>query len=69
MPFDRDRQDSRGGRPRGRRKKVCSFCVDRIDHIDYKDIDFTGIQRAARLTPCGPFLFCAKAQVFCRPSG
>ena len=35
MPFDRDRQDSRGGRPRGRRKKVCSFCVD---HIDYKDI-------------------------------
>ena len=38
MPFDRDRQDSRGGRPRGRRKKVCSFCVDRIDHIDYKDI-------------------------------
>ena len=31
MPFDRDRQDSRGGRPRGRRKKVCSFCVDRID--------------------------------------
>ena len=27
MPFDRDRQDSRGGRPRGRRKKVCSFCV------------------------------------------
>ena len=33
MPFDRDRQDSRGGRPRGRRKKVCSFCVDRIDHI------------------------------------
>ena len=34
MPFDRDRQDSRGGRPRGRRKKVCSFCVDRIDHKD-----------------------------------
>ena len=31
-------EDSRGGRPRGRRKKVCSFCVDRIDHIDYKDI-------------------------------
>ncbi len=38
MPFDRDRQDSRGGRPRGRRRKVCSFCVDRIDTIDYKDI-------------------------------
>ena len=38
MRTGRDRQDSRGGRPRGRRKKVCSFCVDRIDHIDYKDI-------------------------------
>ena len=37
MPFDRDRQDSRGGRPRGRRKKVCSFCVDKVEHIDFKD--------------------------------
>ena len=27
-------------RPRGRkpRRKVCSFCVDRIEHIDYKDV-------------------------------
>ncbi|MGI6707166.1 MAG: 30S ribosomal protein S18 [Clostridia bacterium] len=27
-------------RPRGRRpkKKVCSFCVDKIESIDYKDI-------------------------------
>jgi small subunit ribosomal protein S18 len=24
----------RGRRPR---KKVCSFCVDKVDHIDYKD--------------------------------
>ena len=23
-------------RPR-RRKKVCSFCVDKVEHIDYKD--------------------------------
>ena len=23
--------------PRGRRKKVCIFCADKIDHIDYKD--------------------------------
>ena len=31
---DRDR------RPRGRkpRRKVCTFCVDKIQHIDYKDI-------------------------------
>ncbi|NPV29466.1 MAG: 30S ribosomal protein S18 [Firmicutes bacterium] len=26
-------------RERGKkRKKVCSFCVDRIDYIDYKDV-------------------------------
>ena len=37
MAFER----TEGGRParpmRRGRKKVCSFCVDRIDHIDYKD--------------------------------
>ena len=28
-------------RPRGRkpRRKVCSFCVDKIEYIDYKDTD------------------------------
>lgn len=27
-------------RERGRRpkKKVCSFCVDKVEHVDYKDI-------------------------------
>ena len=35
MAFDKERQDTRGGRPQRRgRKKVCSFC----DHIDYKDV-------------------------------
>ena len=33
MAFEKN--DRRGGR-KGR-KKVCSFCVDRIDTIDYKD--------------------------------
>lgn len=29
----------RSSRPMHRgRKKVCSFCVDRIDRIDYKDL-------------------------------
>ena len=35
------------GRPqmqRGKRKKVCLFCADKIEHIDYKDI--------ARLRKC-----------------
>ncbi|MBU0492056.1 MAG: 30S ribosomal protein S18 [Chloroflexi bacterium] len=32
-----------GGRPRGprqfrHRRKVCGFCVDKIKHIDYKDL-------------------------------
>ncbi|MGI6298618.1 MAG: 30S ribosomal protein S18 [Saccharofermentanales bacterium] len=31
---DRDRG---GMRPRRSRRKVCAFCVDKIDHIDYKD--------------------------------
>jgi len=31
-----DRNDRQGGR-RKSRKKVCHFCVDRIDEIDYKD--------------------------------
>ncbi len=41
-----------GGRPRGRggkpryvpRRKVCAFCVDKVENIDYKD--------AARLRRC-----------------
>ena len=31
-----DRNDRRGGR-KGRRK-VCSFCVDKVETIDYKDM-------------------------------
>ena len=31
--------DSRGGkRPYFRRRKVCKFCAEKIDRIDYKDI-------------------------------
>lgn len=33
MAFDKN--DRRGGRKS--RKKVCAFCVDKIDIIDYKD--------------------------------
>ena len=34
-----DRGD-RNRRPRGRkpRRKVCAFCVDKVQHIDYKDV-------------------------------
>lgn len=39
MAYERNERSGGGGRPirRGRRK-VCSFCVDRVAHIDYKDI-------------------------------
>ena len=38
MAFERT-EGSRPARPiRRGRKKVCSFCVDRIDTIDYKDV-------------------------------
>ncbi|MDR0896282.1 MAG: 30S ribosomal protein S18 [Oscillospiraceae bacterium] len=35
-----DRGDKGARRPRGRkpRRKVCSFCVDKIEFIDYKDV-------------------------------
>ena len=31
-------EERRNDRPRGRRpkRKVCSFCVDKVDYIDYK---------------------------------
>ena len=36
-----DRGDRAARRPRGRkpRRKVCSFCVDKIEFIDYKDVN------------------------------
>ena len=36
---ERPERGERCGRPQRRgRKKVCSFCVDRVEHIDYKDV-------------------------------
>lgn len=34
---DRPERDNRRGGRKGRRK-VCAFCVDRADYIDYKDV-------------------------------
>ncbi len=32
-------EERRTDRPRRRpRRKVCSFCVEKVDHIDYKDV-------------------------------
>lgn len=30
-------KEGRGMRPRRSRRKVCAFCADKIEHIDYKD--------------------------------
>ncbi len=30
-------QDNRGFRPNRKRKKVCVFCAEKIDFVDYKD--------------------------------
>ena len=36
---ERSERPDRGGRGGRRgRKKVCAFCVDRVYHIDYKDV-------------------------------
>jgi small subunit ribosomal protein S18 len=34
-----DRPQGGGGRGRFQRRRVCAFCVDKIERIDYKDID------------------------------
>ncbi|MEG1782407.1 MAG: 30S ribosomal protein S18 [Oscillospiraceae bacterium] len=37
--MERNERDFKGGRPiRRTRKKVCSFCVEKAQTIDYKDI-------------------------------
>ena len=37
----------------GRRRKVCKFCLDKIDHIDYKDVKLLAqfIQERGKITP------------------
>lgn len=34
----RDKSDRSGARGGRRRRKVCSYCVDKVESIDYKDI-------------------------------
>ena len=41
---DKKAGDKRGGerRPMFRRRKVCKFCADKIDDINYKDVKLLG---------------------------
>ena len=36
--MDRTSDNARSFRPNRKRKKVCIFCADKIENIDYKDV-------------------------------
>ena len=38
MPAGRDQRGRGGARGRMRRRKVCRFCIDKVDIIDFKDV-------------------------------
>ncbi len=62
---DRDR-DRDGGqrRPMFRRRKVCKFCADKIDYIDYKDTRMISafVPERAKILPRRISGVCAKHQ-------
>ena len=56
-----------GGRPRGRfapRRRVCTFCVEHVTHIDYKEIDKIRrfVSDRAKIEPRRRTGVCAKHQ-------
>lgn len=59
--MDKDMQ--RSFKPR-RRKKVCAFCADKIEHIDYKDVPRLRkfISERAKILPRRITGSCAKHQ-------
>ena len=59
----------RGGKDAGkryffRRRKVCKFCADKIDYIDYKDIKVLGgfVPERGKILPRRMFGTCAEHQ-------
>jgi small subunit ribosomal protein S18 len=60
MSEDRMRRN-RGRRPR---RRVCAFCVDKVDHIDYKDTARLRkfITERGKIMPCRMSGTCAKHQ-------
>ena len=65
MSGDRDRGD-RDSRPqnRGKRRKVCQFCVDKVQDIDYKDVTKLRkcISERSKILPRRTTGVCAKHQ-------
>jgi small subunit ribosomal protein S18 len=39
MPNDRDNRRRNSGKMRRAKRKVCAFCMDKSEFIDYKDIN------------------------------
>ena len=60
---DRQERDNRRGGRKGR-KKVCAFCVDKVEVIDYKDISRLRrfISERAKILPRRVTGTCAKHQ-------
>lgn len=60
--FDRGDNNARGARRP--RKKVCAFCVDKAEHIDYKDVAKLRryISERAKIVPRRVTGTCAKHQ-------
>ena len=60
--------DKAGGQRRGggffRRRKVCKFCADKIDYIDYKDVKLLGpfAPERGKILPRRMFGTCAEHQ-------
>ncbi len=60
-------REERRPRPRGGRRprrKVCSFCVEKIPYIDYKDVNHLRryINERGKILPCRMTGNCAKHQ-------
>ena len=51
-------------RPMFRRRKVCKFCADKIDYIDYKDVKLLGgfVPDRGKILPRRMFGTCAAHQ-------
>ena len=62
-PEHGDRAAAGAMRPR-KRRKVCVFCADKIDHIDYKDVPRLRrhMSERGKILPCRMTGTCAKHQ-------
>jgi small subunit ribosomal protein S18 len=56
--------DFRGGGGRFRRRRICSFCVDKVETVDYKDVDTLRryVTEHGRIRPRRQTGTCAKHQ-------